>query len=88
MSYVELLIFPLFNEFKICRLSENGGDIVFKTVEEFKEAYLKGELHPADLKENLARQINEKLEPVRQHFATDENAKKLLQQIKAYRTTR
>jgi predicted ATP-grasp superfamily ATP-dependent carboligase len=41
-------------------------------------------LHPNDLKPAVARVLNEMLEPVRQHFATNADAKKLLEQVKKY----
>ncbi|KAL8451916.1 hypothetical protein Emag_002568 [Eimeria magna] len=87
VAYVEHLVFPE-SEFEVKRSAENGGDVTFRTVEEFKEKYAAGSLHPGDLKTALAREINKRLEPVRKHFQTDENAKKLLQQISAYRITR
>lgn len=87
VAYVEYLVFPD-SAFEVKRSPENGGDVIFKTVEEFKESYASESLHPADLKSALAREINKRLEPVRKHFQTDENAKKLLQQISAYRITR
>ncbi len=47
-----------------------------------------GKLHPADLKPALAKAINVILEPVRQHFEKDANAKELLKKVKSYKTTR
>ncbi|CDJ39646.1 tyrosyl-tRNA synthetase, putative [Eimeria tenella] len=87
VAYVERLVFPD-KEFHVQRTLENGGNIVFKTAEEFKRSFAAGELHPADLKAALAREINRQLEPVRRHFQTDENAKKLLQEISKYKITR
>lgn len=87
MAYVEHLVFPD-DSFVVTRSPENGGDVTFKTLQEFKDSYKSGSLHPGDLKTALAREINKRLEPVRKHFQTNENAKKLLQQISAYRVTR
>lgn len=87
VAYVEHLVFPEYS-FEVKRSPENGGDITFKTVEEFKMSYASERLHPADLKAALACKINRLLEPVRKHFQTDENARKLLQQVAAYRVAR
>ncbi|KAL8428040.1 hypothetical protein Efla_006946 [Eimeria flavescens] len=87
VAYVEHLVFPD-SVFEVHRSEENGGNVTFKTAEELKKSYEAGSLHPGDLKAALAREINKRLEPVRRHFQTDENARKLLQQILAYRVTR
>ena len=56
----------------------------FTTVEALEAAYLDGSLHPGDLKPALASAINTLIEPVRNHFKTNEDAKKLLATIKKY----
>ena len=56
----------------------------FTTVEALEAAYLDGSLHPGDLKPALATAINTLIEPVRNHFKTNEDAKKLLATIKKY----
>ncbi|CBZ56267.1 hypothetical protein NCLIV_066920 [Neospora caninum Liverpool] len=86
--YVEKLIFPAFGEFAVKRSEANGGNVTYATVDEFRNAYIHGELHPGDLKESLARELNRRLEPVRKHFTENEHAKQLLQQIKAYKVTK
>jgi len=44
--------------------------------------YGSGALHPGDLKPALARALNAILQPVRDHFAGDERARKLLAQAR------
>ncbi|KEP61071.1 UNVERIFIED_CONTAM: tRNA synthetases class I family protein [Hammondia hammondi] len=88
VTYVEQLIFPAFGEFAVKRSEANGGDVTYATVEQFRNAYIKGNLHPGDLKESLARELNRRLEPIRKHFTENEHAKQLLQQIKAYKVTK
>jgi tyrosyl-tRNA synthetase len=56
----------------------------FESIEELEKAYIDGSLHPGDLKPALATAINEMIEPVRTHFKTNEEAKKLLATIKRY----
>ncbi|CBI34667.3 hypothetical protein VitviT2T_001970 [Vitis vinifera] len=88
LEYVNYIIFPWFNEFKVERKAENGGDKIFKSYEELIADYENGELHPGDLKPSLSKALNKILQPVRDHFANDSNAKDLLKRVKAYRVTR
>lgn len=88
LEYVNYIIFPWFNEFKVERKAENGGDKIFKSYKELIADYENGELHPGDLKPSLSKALNKILQPVRDHFANDSNAKDLLKRVKAYRVTR
>ncbi|KAI7730420.1 hypothetical protein M8C21_025365, partial [Ambrosia artemisiifolia] len=54
----------------------------YTSFEELSADYLKGDLHPADLRPALAKAINRILQPVRHHFKTDENAKALFERVK------
>lgn len=87
-DYVKYLIFPRFNKFDLKRDEKYGGDKVYNTYEEICEDYKKGDLYPADLKNNVARLINAMIEPVRQHFANDPEAKRILQLVKSFQITR
>eukprot|EP00897_Mesotaenium_endlicherianum_P006506 jgi/Mesen1/5884/ME000299S04998 len=55
---------------------------VYKDIDELKQDYLSGALHPADLKPSLSKAINKILQPVRDHFKNNAAAKKLLAQVK------
>ncbi|GAB4856845.1 hypothetical protein Ancab_014764 [Ancistrocladus abbreviatus] len=88
LEYIKYLIFPWFKEFKIERKPDNGGDKIYKSFDELVVDYGSGDLHPGDLKPALSKAINKILQPVRDHFANDSNAKDLLKRVKAYRVTR
>ncbi|XP_059431463.1 tyrosine--tRNA ligase 1, cytoplasmic [Corylus avellana] len=88
LEYVKYLILPWFKEFIVERNAENGGHKTFTSFEELIADYESGELHPADLKPALSKALNKILEPVREHFKKDSNAKDLLKRVKAYRITR
>ncbi len=45
--------------------------------------YLSGALHPSDMKPALAAALNAILQPVRDHFASDAEARRLHQEVKA-----
>lgn len=88
LEYVKYLVFPWFKEFVVERNPENGGNKIFKSFEDLVADYGSGELHPADLKPALSKALNKILEPVREHFRKDSNAKELLKRVKAYRVTK
>jgi tyrosyl-tRNA synthetase len=54
--------------FKIERDRKYGGDVEFIKINELKEAYKKGELHPSDLKKAVARELANLLKPSRDYF--------------------
>ena len=87
-DYIKFLIFPKFGFFELKRKQEYGGDKTYKTYEEMCEDYKSGALNPADVKPNVARIINEMIEPVRQHFQKDPEARKILQFVVSYKVNR
>lgn len=46
---------------------------------------MEGKLHPADLKPAVAKVINELIEPVRQHFKNNAEARNLLNLINSFK---
>lgn len=87
LEYAKYIIFEKFDEFKIERPEKFGGNLNFKTYEELEEVFAKKELHPMDLKQSVAKYINELLEPVRKHFEKKE-PKELLKKVMSYQITR
>ena len=67
-DYIKYLIFPRFGKFELKRAEKFGGDKTYNTYEEMCDDYLKGDLFPGDVKPNVARLINEMIEPVWRHF--------------------
>ncbi len=87
-DYIKYLIFPKFGKFELKREEKFGGDKTYKTYEEMCDDYMKGNLFPGDVKPNVARLINEMIEPVRKHFENDPEAKKILQLITTFKVSR
>lgn len=58
----------------------DGGSAPYET---FREAYEKGDVHPADLKRNLTTALIEILNPVHSHFSGDEKAMELQRDVRA-----
>ena len=88
LSYVKHIVLPWCGSFVVERREENGGDRTFTDYERLVEEYKSGEVHPGDLKPSLSTAINNILQPVRDHFENDAEAKALLKQVKSYKTTR
>ncbi|XP_058218720.1 tyrosine--tRNA ligase 1, cytoplasmic-like [Rhododendron vialii] len=88
LEYIKYIILPWFDEFKVERSADNGGEKTFKSFEELVADYESGNLHPADLKPALSKSINKILQPVRDHFENDPTAKELFKRVKSYDITR
>ena len=73
---------------EIRRPEKYGGDLVVESYSELEQLYLKGELHPLDLKNATADALIEFLKPVREYFEKNTEAKKLLEKMKAIKKTR
>ncbi|TYG68050.1 hypothetical protein ES288_D05G123400v1 [Gossypium darwinii] len=82
LEYIKYIIFPWFNEFRVERNADNGGDKTYKDFEELVSDYESGGLHPGDLKPALSKALNKILQPVRDHFNKDAKAKDLLKRVK------
>ncbi|KAJ5073053.1 tyrosine-tRNA ligase [Anaeramoeba ignava] len=85
-DYLKYLIFEKFAKLEVIRKEKDGGNIVYNSYDEVVKDYVDGKLHPADLKKAVATNLNKLLEPVREHFVKDETAKKLLAQVKKFKT--
>nr|CAB3479974.1 unnamed protein product [Digitaria exilis] len=83
LEYIKYIVFPWFGKFDVIRKESNGGNKTFLTMDELISDYESGALHPADVKPALAKAINEILQPVRDHFNNNSEAKVLLNTVKA-----
>ena len=81
IDYVKHLILPRDGSITI-------GEAKYSDFETFQADYLNGKIHPGDLKPVVAARINAYLEPVRQHFRENEEARKLLERVKSFRVTK
>jgi len=87
MEIVKYVIFHEKKTFEIERESKFGGSLEFQSYEELEKVYGRGEIHPKDLKDNVARVISEIVEPIRKHFEKP-TSKKLLDVFKETKITR
>ncbi|WPT12903.1 Tyrosine--tRNA ligase 1, cytoplasmic [Picochlorum sp. SENEW3] len=88
IAYVKHIVLPWNTEFEIERSDDNGGNKVYTDYDELVKDYTSGALHPGDLKPALAKALNRILQPVRDHFENDPQAKALLKQVKSYKVTK
>lgn len=88
LQYVEYLIFPKLKSLEVSRTDSNGGNKLYTSYGELEADFASGALHPGDLKPAVAKAVNAMLQPVRDHFKNDPAARKLLDQVKRYKTTK
>ncbi len=93
LEYCRYIIFESFdrlgiNEIKIERPAKFGNDIVVKSFPELERLFAQKQIHPQDLKQTTTKLINELIEPVRQHFSENKEAKALLEKVKGFEITR
>jgi tyrosyl-tRNA synthetase len=75
IDWIEKLCFGLGDsELRVARRPENGGPVTFFSIQEVRDAYASGALHPMDAKSALADRLIDRLEPARAHFADPERA--------------
>ncbi len=84
LEYCKYIIFEKISEFTIERPEKFGGNRTFKSYAELERAFVQGELHPADLKNAVARYINQLLIPIREYFQKHPSAQKLKELVETY----
>jgi len=78
---VHYIIFDMYSTFKIERSDKFGGDVTFSSYKSFEDAYIKGELHPMDLKSAVSKSLGDILKPSRNYF---EKHADILEEIKNF----
>lgn len=88
IEYVQYIILPWFHRFEVLRSEDAGGNTVYHNIEDLIKDYESEALHPGDLKNGISRALNMILQPVRDHFKNNPEARELLKKVKAYKVTR
>ncbi len=88
LDYAKYFVFESFEKMKIERPKKFGGDLEYPTYEALESAYLKNELHPADLKNGVAYYLNELIEPVRNAFESNTKLRELRDAVLSFKITR
>ena len=68
IAFVEHFIFPSKGSLKIERPEKYGGDHEYTKFSSLKKDFVSKKLHPMDLKQAVAKELNSLLEPVRKKF--------------------
>ncbi|MBI4416426.1 MAG: tyrosine--tRNA ligase [Euryarchaeota archaeon] len=68
LEIARYILLPRSEALRVERDAKYGGDAEFRTFEDLASAYASGALHPKDLKDAVARALNETLQPVRKYF--------------------
>ncbi|MCS7094155.1 MAG: tyrosine--tRNA ligase [Candidatus Aenigmarchaeota archaeon] len=88
VEIVKYIIFRKFDSFTVKRKEKYGGNLEFKSYEEFEKSYKNGEIHPMDLKVSVIEYLDEILRPVREHFEKNKKARELYEIVRDATITR
>ena len=81
LDYVKHIVFGKFDHFVV-------DDEKYDSYEALEAVYKSGKISPESLKKSLTIVMNDILEPIRYHFATDERAKAILAEVHSFKVTR
>jgi len=83
LQIVKHIIFAYYTKkFVVPRDERWGGDLVFESYEDLEKTYLKGELHPMDLKNAVAEELIRILKPVREFIEKNDDIPRKMGWIK------
>jgi tyrosyl-tRNA synthetase len=68
LELYQYLIFPRYPEVVIKRPEKYGGDLEYGGYDALEKDFVRGEVHPQDLKESAARYVSDMLSPVRDYL--------------------
>jgi len=88
LEYCKYLVFEKFDRIEIERPEKFGGNITYASYDKLERDFGKGNLHPADLKKALSKSINQMLQPVRDYFNKNKEARSLKEKVEGYSVTR
>ena len=88
LEYCRYILFEENDSITVERTDEHGSNKTYKNYEDMEKDYAAGELHPADLKPTVVKELEELIKPVREYFENNEEAKTLYEEVKNYQVTR
>ncbi len=88
LEYCRFIVFPSLGSMEIKRPTKYGGNAEFNSYAELEEAYVKGLLHPLDLKKAVVEGVEELIKPIREHFEKEGKARELYLKVKEFKKTR
>ncbi len=87
LEYCRHLVFRSAGRMKIERPQRFGGDIEFFSYDELEAPFKEGKIHPLDLKNAVAQNLDTMIKPIREHFEKGK-AKELYDFVRKQEVTR
>ncbi|XP_062222935.1 tyrosine--tRNA ligase 1, cytoplasmic-like [Phragmites australis] len=84
LEHIKYVILPWFRKFEVVQKEEDGGNKTFASVEELIFAYESGVVNSANLKLAFERALNKILQPVRDYFRGNNEAKALIHAVEQH----
>ncbi|MFA5142434.1 MAG: tyrosine--tRNA ligase [Candidatus Woesearchaeota archaeon] len=88
LEYCKFIVFESAKSLKIERPAKFGGDVEFNSYIDLEKSFAAGDVHPVDLKNTVAVELNKLLKPVRDHFEKNKKAHELYELVKSYNVTK
>lgn len=88
LEYCKYILFEKFDEIVIERPEKFGGTVEIKTYQELERQYRDRSIHPMDLKQSVIAYLDKLIQPVREHFENNLEAKALLEKVREFQVTR
>ncbi|MCL4383680.1 MAG: tyrosine--tRNA ligase [Candidatus Marsarchaeota archaeon] len=88
LEYYKYLVFKEKSSIIIQRPGKFGGDVSFESYNELSSSYIKGDLHPQDLKNGISKELNDMIKPIREYFEKNKSAKELYEKVKSFQITK
>ncbi len=88
LEYFKHIIFRNIKSLKIERDKKFGGDVEFVFYEELEKAFIERKIHPLDLKNSCAAELDKLIKPVRDYFDKNKKAAELYSVVKSLKITR
>lgn len=88
LEYCKYIVFEAQKELTIARPEKFGGNLTLSSYQELEEKFASKDIHPMDLKNAVADALDTLIQPVRDHFEKNPDAKALLEKVRSYTVTR
>lgn len=88
LEYAKHIVFELVDKMLIERPEKYGGNLEFDSYDALERAFAEGSLKSVDLKQGVAKYINDFLEPTRKYFEENKEAKALAEKVASFTVTR
>ena len=88
LEYCKYILFEKFDQILIERPEKFGGNLTINSYRDLERIFENKEVHPQDLKQTVIKLLDQLLQPVREHFQNNPEAKELLEKVQSYQVTR